>query len=71
MRLTKTILHTTESYIQRLARGGVETVEDLLLFFPRGLEDTADVLESFAYVNVQEKNTIKVTLHEISRLRQK
>ncbi len=71
MRLTKTILHTTESYIQRLARGGIETVQDLLLFFPRGLEDTADVLESFAYVNVQEKNTIKVTLVNIIQERTK
>ncbi len=65
MRLTKTLLHTTESYITRLARGGIETVEDLLLFFPRDLENTADVLDSFAYVNIQEKNTIKVTLINI------
>lgn len=65
MRLTKTLLHTTESYIQRLARWGIETVEDLLLFFPRDIENTADVLDSFAYVNIQEKNTIKVTLINI------
>lgn len=65
MRLTKTLLHTTESYIQRLARGGVETVQDLLLFFPRDLENTADVIDSLAYVNIQEKNTIKVTLVNI------
>lgn len=65
MKLTKTLLRTTDSYIQRLARGGIETVEDLLLFFPRDIENTADVLDSFAYVNIQEKNTIKVTLINI------
>jgi ATP-dependent DNA helicase RecG len=62
MKLSKTLLRTTDSYIQRLARGGIETVEDLLLFFPRDIENTADVLDSFAYVNIREKNTIKVTL---------
>jgi len=41
------------------------TVEDLLLFFPRDIENTADVIEAFAYVNIQEKNTIKVTLINI------
>ena len=60
MKLTKNLLHTTDSYIQRLARGGVETVEDLLLFFPKDLEDTSSILDTFAYVNIQEKNTIKV-----------
>lgn len=65
MRLTKTLLHTTESYIQRLSRWGVETVEDLLLFFPRDIENTADIIDTFAYVNIQEKNTIKVTLINI------
>lgn len=65
MQLTKALLHTTENYIERLRRSGIETVEDLLLFFPKGLENTSDVLESFAYVNIQEKNTIKVTLLNI------
>ncbi|MCB9806686.1 hypothetical protein H6768_02120 [Candidatus Peribacteria bacterium] len=43
----------------------METVEDLLLFFPRDIENTADVIDTFAYVNIQEKNTIKVTLINI------
>jgi RecG-like helicase len=67
MQLTKSLLHTTDNYIQRLYRGGIETVEDLLLFFPRDLENTSNILESFAYVNIQEKNTIKVTLINILR----
>lgn len=65
MQLTKSLLHTTDNYISRLSRGGIETVEDLLLFFPRDLENTSDILESFAYVNIQEKNTLKVTLVNI------
>jgi ATP-dependent DNA helicase RecG len=67
MQLTKSLLHTTDSYIQRLHRGGIESVEDLLLFFPRDLENTSNILESFAYVNIQEKNTIKVSLVNILR----
>lgn len=65
MKLTKTLLHTTDSYIQRLWRWGIETVEDLLLFFPRDIEDTWHVLDSFAYVNITEKNTLKVKLINI------
>lgn len=65
MKLTKSLLHTTDSYIQRLSRWGIETAEDLLLFFPRDVENTADVIDAFAYVNIQEKNTIKVTLINI------
>jgi len=38
---------------------------DLLLFFPRDIENTADVIDSLAYVNIQEKNTLKVTLINI------
>ncbi len=71
MQLTKSLLHTTDSYIQRLRRGGIETVEDLLLFFPRDLENTSMLLESFAYVNIQEKNTVKVKLVNILRERTK
>jgi len=67
MQLTKSLLHTTDNYIERLRRGGIETVEDLLLFFPRDLENTSNILESFAYVNIQEKNTIKVKLMNIIR----
>lgn len=71
MQLTKTILHTTDSYIDRLRKGGIETVQDLLLNFPRDLENTSSVLESFAYVNIQEKNTLKVTLVNIVKERTK
>lgn len=67
MQLTKSLLHTTDNYIERLRRSGIETVEDLLLFFPRDLENTSTILESFAYVNIQEKNTLKVTLINIIR----
>ncbi len=34
----------------------------MLLFFPRDIENTSDVIDTLAYVNIQEKNTIKVTL---------
>lgn len=71
MKLTKSLLHTTESYIQRLARWGIETVEDLLLFFPRDIENTSDVIDALAYVNIQEKNTIRVTLINIIQERTK
>ncbi len=65
MKLSKSLLHTTDSYIQRLNRWGIDTIEDLLLFFPRDIENTADVIDALAYVNIQEKNTIRVTLINI------
>lgn len=71
MHLTKALLHTTDNYIDRLKRGGIETVEDLLLFFPKSVENTSDILESFAYVNITEKNTLKVTLVNIVQERTK
>lgn len=71
MQLTKSLLKTTDSYITRLHRGGIETVEDLLLFFPKGLEDTSEILTSFAYINIQEKNTLKLQLVNIIQERTK
>lgn len=35
------------------------------MFFPRDIENTSHVLDSLAYVNIQEKNTIKVTVINI------
>ncbi len=64
--LTKSILRTTDTYIKWLAKAGIETVEDLLLQFPRDYEDRTDVLDSFSLINVKEKNTILVKLLTIN-----
>jgi len=34
----------------------------MLNFFPKDIEDRSNVLESFSYINVKDKNTILVTL---------
>jgi hypothetical protein len=34
----------------------------MISFFPKDIEDRSNVLESFSYVNVKEKNTLLITL---------
>ncbi|MBW7954921.1 ATP-dependent DNA helicase RecG [Candidatus Gracilibacteria bacterium] len=60
--LTKEILHTTDNYIKSLKKGGIETIKDMLFFFPKNLEDRSIVLDSFSYINIKEKNTILVKI---------
>lgn len=60
--LTKTLLHTTDNYIKSIQKWWLQTVKDLLMFFPRDYEDRTNILESFSYINVKEKNTILLTL---------
>lgn len=63
--LTKQILHTTDNYIKSLNKGGVLTVWDLIYFLPKSIEDRTNVLESFSFINIKEKNTIIVTFISI------
>ncbi len=65
MLLTKELLHTTDAHIKKLKAGGLETTEDLLLYFPRNLEDRSEVLESFTLVQLKEKNTLRLTIESI------
>ncbi len=64
--LTKALLHTTDSYIKRLQKGGIETVEDLIGHYPRTYKDKSDVLEYFSYVNIKEPNTVRVKIESIT-----
>ena len=64
--LTKSLLRTTDNYITWLAKAGVTCVEDLLYHFPREYEDRTEVLDNFSLLNIQEKNTILVTLVSIN-----
>ena len=59
MQLTKSLLHTTDAYIKRLAEAGIETVSDLLSYFPRDIEDKSDVCERFSALSIREKQVIK------------
>jgi len=34
----------------------------MIYFFPKDIEDRSNILESFSYINVKEKNTILITL---------
>ncbi len=69
--LTKTLLHTTDAYIKRLQKGGIETIEDLIGHYPRTYKDKSDVLEFFSYVNIQEPNTLMVKIESITTERTK
>lgn len=66
MQLTKSLLHTTDAYIKRLQEAGIETVSDLLSYFPRDIEDKSDVCERFSEVNILEKQVIKCKLELIT-----
>ena len=59
MFLTKSLIHTTDAYIKRLHEAGIETVSDLLLYFPRDIEDKSDVATRFSSLNIIEKQVIK------------
>jgi ATP-dependent DNA helicase RecG len=66
MQLTKSLLHTTDAYIKRLHESGIETVSDLLSYFPRDIEDKSDVCERFSEVNIIEKQVIKCKIELIT-----
>jgi len=59
MILTKSLLHTTDTYIKKLREAGVETVRDFLSLFPRGIEDKSEIIEDFSLINIREKQAIK------------
>jgi ATP-dependent DNA helicase RecG len=59
MQLTKSLLHTTDAYIKRLREAGIETVSDLLSYFPRDIEDKSDICERFSEVSIVEKQVVK------------
>lgn len=63
--LTKHHLHTTDNYIKSLNKWGIFTIWDFLNIFPKSLDDRSNILESFSYVNIKEKNTILVKLISI------
>ncbi len=62
MFLTKSLLHTTDAYVKKLKEVGIETVRDLLLCFPRDIEDKSDICDRFSMINIKEKQVIKCTI---------
>ncbi len=62
MFLTKSLLHTTDAYAKKLREAGIETVRDMLLYFPRDIEDKSDICDRFSLVNIKEKQVIKCTI---------
>jgi len=71
VQLTKSLLHTTDAYIKKLASAGVETVADFLTYFPRDIEDKSDLLTRFSELNITEKQAIRCQIelltHETTR----
>jgi ATP-dependent DNA helicase RecG len=66
MQLTKSLLHTTDAYIKRLREAGIETVVDLLSYFPRDIEDKSDVCEQFSSLNIVDKQVVKCKIELIT-----
>jgi RecG-like helicase len=66
MQLTKTLLHTTDAYIKKLASGGILTVEQLLTHYPRSIEEIGGVIREWSYIDVSSINTIEGIIEHIS-----
>ncbi len=66
MQLTKSLLHTTDMYIKRLQDAGIETVSQLLTYYPRDIEDKSNVCERFTEVNILDKQVIKCKIELIT-----
>ncbi len=66
IKLTKSILKTTDKYIQALEKAWVKTVGDFLVHFPREYDDRTQVLDNFSLINIKEKNTILVKILSIN-----
>jgi len=62
MQLTKSLLHTTDVYIRKLADAGMTSVEAMLLYLPRDIEDKSDLRTRFTAINIQDKQTLKCTI---------
>lgn len=71
MKLTKSLLHTTDAYIKKLNQAGVETVDNFISMYPRGLEDKSDLSKVFANANIKEKQSFlaKIELMTSERTR--
>jgi len=63
--LTKTILHTTDNYIKSLNKVWINTVWDMIFLFPKNFEDRSNILKSFSYISLKEKNTILLKIINI------
>ena len=66
MFLTKSLLHTTDTYIKKLHEVGIETVSDLIGYFPRDIEDKSDICEQFSLLNIKEKQVVKCKIEVLT-----
>jgi ATP-dependent DNA helicase RecG len=66
MFLTKSLLHTTDTYIKKLHEVEIETVRDLINYFPRDIEDKSDICEQFSLLNIKEKQVVKCKIEVLT-----
>ena len=65
-----TVLRTTKHHLKKLDMMGIQTVQDLLNFFPRALE-SAEATNSVQGIVLGEKNTLEGTLQTFRKERTK
>lgn len=63
--LTKELLHTTDAYIKKLKASDIESVENFIELFPRDIENRENIIDTFAYVSLKERNTLKAIIESI------
>lgn len=61
-KLTKNLLHTTDNYIKSLEKWGIVSVWDMINLYPKDYEDRTNIIDTFSYINIKEKNVILVKL---------
>lgn len=64
-KLTKSLLHTTDKYIDTLAKWGINTIFDFINLLPRDIDDRTSVIDNFSLINIKDKNTAIVELLSI------
>lgn len=63
----KDVLSTTAFHLKTLAGAGIETVRDLLLYFPRTYEDRS-VFRTLSEIDIKEINTVRGHIGKINNI---
>lgn len=62
----KEVLNTTPFHLKMLSQAGIDTVRDLLLYFPRTYEDRS-VFRTLSQINIKEVNTLKGKIGKVTK----
>ncbi len=67
MELTKSLLHTTDTYVKKLHEVGILTVEDFIRIFPKDLEDKSTLMTRFVELAITEKQAVRCRIELLTK----